>query len=83
MFLNLKLEHTMMVGVRYLLLGCGLANAKLKDVVCIFLVGGGDAARNVSLNSVKALDEVKTCGLQLLVSLGVMMVTDKKFVMWR
>jgi D-sedoheptulose 7-phosphate isomerase len=46
------------------------SNANSKDVVCVFSVGGGDAARNVSLNIVKALDEAKARGLTIIGIVG-------------
>lgn len=46
------------------------SNANSKDVVCVFSVGGGDAARNVSPNIVKALDEAKARGLTIIGIVG-------------
>jgi D-sedoheptulose 7-phosphate isomerase len=46
------------------------SNANSKDVVFVFSVGGGDAARNVSLNIVKALDEAKARGLTIIGIVG-------------
>jgi D-sedoheptulose 7-phosphate isomerase len=41
------------------------SRANDKDAVLVFSVGGGDAARNVSLNIVRALDEAKRRGLRI------------------
>src|SRR5271155_4465754 len=41
------------------------SKANANDAVLIFSVGGGDAARNVSVNLMRALDEAKARGLMI------------------
>lgn len=41
------------------------SKANEKDAVLVLSVGGGDAARNVSTNIVKGLEEAKRCGLTI------------------
>ncbi len=40
------------------------------DVIFVFSVGGGDAARNVSVNIVKAVEMAKSCGAKVLGIVG-------------
>lgn len=40
------------------------------DAILIFSVGGGDAARNVSVNLIKAIDLAKACGARVLGIVG-------------
>ena len=46
------------------------SRATSNDAVMVFSVGGGDAARNVSPNIVRALDEAKRRGLRILGIVG-------------
>src|SRR6185437_1742073 len=42
-----------------------VSKADRDDAVLVFSVGGGDAARNISPNIVKALDEAKRRGMEI------------------
>jgi D-sedoheptulose 7-phosphate isomerase len=46
------------------------SRARADDAIFVFSVGGGDAARNVSVNIVHALDHAKTIGMQILGIVG-------------
>lgn len=42
-----------------------VSRANSKDAVLVFSVGGGDAAKNISMNIVRALDEAKKRGMKI------------------
>jgi len=42
-----------------------VSRANSKDAILVFSVGGGDAAKNISVNLVRALDEAKKRGLKI------------------
>ena len=46
------------------------SKANANDAVCVFSVGGGDAARNISPNIVVALDEAKARNLKIIGIVG-------------